>query len=70
MCRSIDKILKGTNPGGVPFYQPTTFEFVINLETVKTLDLTVRPSVLTLGRRADRLKSREFPGQRRPIECW
>jgi ABC-type uncharacterized transport system substrate-binding protein len=62
MCRSIDKILKGTNPGGVPFYQPTTFEFVINLETVKTLDLTVRPSVLTLGRRADRLKSREFSG--------
>jgi putative ABC transport system substrate-binding protein len=48
-ARSIDKILKGTNPGDIPFYLPTKFELVINLKTAKTFGLTVSPSVLTLA---------------------
>ena len=48
-ARSIDKILKGTNPGDIPFYLPTKFELVINLETAKMFGLTVPPSVLTLA---------------------
>jgi putative ABC transport system substrate-binding protein len=48
-ARSIDKILKGTTAGDIPYYQPTEFELIINLGTAKTLGLTVPPSMLTLA---------------------
>ena len=48
----IDKILKGTKPGDLPFAQPAEFTFVVNMKTAKTLGITIPAAVLN---RADRL---------------
>jgi putative ABC transport system substrate-binding protein len=48
LANLIDKTLRGANPGGIPFYQPTKFELSINLKTAKALGLEM-PAML-LGR--------------------
>jgi putative ABC transport system substrate-binding protein len=45
-ARLMDKILKGTNPAGIPVEVNPKIEFVINLKTAKALGLTVAPEVL------------------------
>ena len=42
----VDKILKGTKPGDIPFEQATKLELVVNLKAAKALGLTISQSVL------------------------
>jgi putative ABC transport system substrate-binding protein len=49
----VDKILRGANPGEMPFEQPTKYDFVINLTTATSLGLVIPPSLLSLAELID-----------------
>jgi putative ABC transport system substrate-binding protein len=41
--------LKGEKPASLPVMQAAKFELAINLETAKTLGITVPPSILAIA---------------------
>jgi putative ABC transport system substrate-binding protein len=46
MADDVHQILNGAKPGDIPIYQPTKFEFVINIKAAKALGLTLPPALL------------------------
>jgi putative ABC transport system substrate-binding protein len=46
MADDVHEILNGVDPGDIPIFLPTKFEFLINLKTAEGLGLTIPPSVL------------------------
>jgi putative tryptophan/tyrosine transport system substrate-binding protein len=42
----VDKILKGARPSDLPIEQPTTFQFIVNLNAAKSLDITIPASLV------------------------
>ena len=46
VANDIDAILRGTNPGEIPYYQASKFDFSVNLKTAKSLGLTVPTTML------------------------
>ena len=46
MADDVHAILNGAKPSDIPIYQPTKYEFLINLNAAKALGLTMPPALL------------------------
>jgi putative ABC transport system substrate-binding protein len=46
LADDVHQILNGTKPGDIPIYQPSKFEFLINLKAAKAIGITIPPALL------------------------
>ena len=44
---AVDAILRGTNPGDIPFYQPTRFLLTVNLKSASEIGIEISPALLS-----------------------
>jgi putative ABC transport system substrate-binding protein len=49
MADDVHQILNGAKPGEIPIYQPTKYEFLINLKAAKAIGLTVPSALLAVA---------------------
>jgi len=47
----VDKLLKGAKPADLPVQQPTSFEFIINMQTAKSVGVQIPASIQLLAGR-------------------
>jgi putative tryptophan/tyrosine transport system substrate-binding protein len=45
-ARAISRILTGSKPGDIPYYQAIKFELAVNLKTARSLGFSISPSLL------------------------
>jgi putative tryptophan/tyrosine transport system substrate-binding protein len=49
MANDVPQIFDGAKPGDIPIYQPTKYNFLIDLKAANDLGLTIPPSLLALA---------------------